>query len=170
MIQLESFIQNIINTPYVWWREGDEIGLDAPFWAENTEIPSIELIKQNGCNCAGFINLISRYIKLEIPGVLQNDEWAGGSWYWFQFLKNTGQLEEYNPEITYPERTLILRNYSSPEDQGHLGIILSGNRIAHCYPKKGIQIDTSIQISHNWISEGYYTHISKFLINNNISN
>ncbi len=178
---MEQFIKSIENTPYVWWREGDEVGKKQPFWAENSVIPSIEEIKEKGCNCAGFINLICRFLQTPIPGIpsqrglttdclwlkdqegglKDQEEWAGGSWYWFEYLKNTNKLEIFDPNIEYPEGTLLLRPYTSPDDQGHLAIILTKNRIAHSFPEKGIQIEPSILISHNWIKGGYYTHVCK---------
>ncbi len=165
---MEGYIKSLENTPYVWWKEGDKVGKGTPFWAENNESPSTNLVKKDGCNCAGFINLICRFLKKSIPGIDDIDdpyvEWAGGSWYWFQYLKNTNQLEEFDPQTIYPEGTLLLRDYKSVEDQGHLALFLKGGKVAHSYPGKGIVIEDSALISHYWIPEGYYTHISRFLI------
>lgn len=167
---MEEYINTLTSTPYVWWKEGDKVGKGTPFWAENGQTPSAELIKKDGCNCAGFINLICRFLRKPIPGLNDIDdpytEWVGGSWYWFQYLKNKNQLEQFNPNNVYPEGTIILRDYKSEDDQGHLALFLKGGRVAHCYPGKGIVIEDSILDSHYWVKEGYYSHISRIFVDN----
>lgn len=157
--EVYNFIHKLIGTPYVWWREGDRIDQKAPFWAENSTVPEIETIKTQGCNCAGFINLICRFLNLQIPGLSLDLPYAGGTYVWFDYLNSFGVLEQFKPERNYPFGTILLRGYSNPIDQGHVAFVLDDMRLAHCYPEKGIYIDESYYISHNWLPEGYYTHV-----------
>lgn len=154
-----DYIQELIGTSYVWWKEGDTISSKAPFWAEDYNIPSSELIKKSGCNCAGFINLICRFANLYIPGLKMNLAYAGGTYIWYQQLRENKLLEPFRPESNYPPGTLLLRDYTSELDQGHIAIVLDNYKLAHCYPDKGITIDESYLVSHNWLSGGYYTNI-----------
>jgi cell wall-associated NlpC family hydrolase len=156
---IKDYIQELVGTPYVWWREGDKISSKEPFWAEDLAPPSSELIKKSGCNCAGFINLICRFAKIYIPGLSLNLEYAGGTYIWYEYLKDFGLLEKFSNNSIYPPGTLLLRNYSTELDQGHITIVLDNGKLAHCYPEKGIAIDDSYLISHNWFKEGYYTDV-----------
>lgn len=156
---IEEFIQGLIETPYLWWKEGDIISSSAPFWAEDSSVPSIEIIKKTGCNCAGFINLICRFANIYIPGVSTKLQYAGGTYIWYSYLNTSGLLDRFRSNYLYPAGTLLLRNYLNEVDQGHIAIVLKDGRLAHCYPEKGITIDNSYYISHNWLSGGYYTDV-----------
>jgi cell wall-associated NlpC family hydrolase len=156
---IQDYIQELIGTPYVWWKEGDIISSAPPFWAKNSKPPSVELIKKSGSNCAGFINLICRFVNIYIPGISMNLEYAGGTYIWYEYLKDFGLLERFRIEHNYPPGTLLLRNYSNELDQGHIAIVLDNCKLAHCFPDKGITIDESYYESHNWFPDGYYTDI-----------
>lgn len=158
---LVEFIKKLIGTPYVWWKEGDIIHYKAPFWANNSKITDtdINFIKNQGCNSAGFINIICRFLNLQIPGLSLGLPNAGGIYIWFDYLNTFGVLEKFKPERNYPIGTLLLRKYSNTMDQGHISIVLDDMKLAHSYPDVGICIDESYYISHNWLPEGYYTHV-----------
>lgn len=156
---IQEFIQEIVGTPYVWWRDGDIISSSPPFWAENSIIPFIEVIKKSGSNCAGFINLICRFAKVNIPGISMKLKYAGGTYIWYLYLKEHGLLSRFNLDCTYPPGTLLLRDYSNEMDQGHIAIVLENGKLAHCYPEKGITIDESYLISHNWSALAYYSDV-----------
>lgn len=165
---IKEFIQKLVGTPYVWWKEGDIISSESPFWAEDSIPPSFEIIKKSGCNSAGFINLICRFAKIYIPGVSMKLEYAGGTHIWHSYLKHHGLLDKFRADYVYPPGTLLLRNYSNEMDQGHISIILERGRLAHCYPEKSIIIDDTYFISHNWSALGYYTDVclpNKWLYN-----
>jgi cell wall-associated NlpC family hydrolase len=155
----KDYIQELIGTPYVWWKEGDKVSSKEPFWAEDTQPPSSELVKKSGCNCAGFINLICRFSNIYIPGLKMKLEYAGGTYIWYTQLKNNGLLDDFTNDTIYPPGTLLLRNYFSESDQGHVAIVLDNGKLAHCYPDIGIAIDDSYFISHNWIESGYYSDV-----------
>jgi hypothetical protein len=168
---LQQFIQELIETPYLWWREGDVVSSAPPFYAENNPIIPTN-IKNSGCNCAGFLNLICRFNKTKIPGVEEKLLMAGGTYIWFSYLNERNLLEPFNPSIKYPDGTIVLRDYVDPEDQGHIALIIDNGKLAHCDIANGIHIDESVLISHNWINDGYYTHVclpNSFLLNKTFS-
>lgn len=156
---VENYIQALIGTKYVWWREGDDVTFRPPFYAENKKVVPSEIVKQEGCNCAGFVNLICRFLNLKIPGIQENIPMAGGTYVWFSYLAEHNLLESFDPTKTYPFGTIVLRNYQNPEDQGHITLIISNGQLAHSDSENGIHVDESVLISHNWIPEGYYTHV-----------
>ncbi len=41
------------------------------FWCVPGPPPSYERIQREGCNCAGFVNLVARKYELEIPGIAE---------------------------------------------------------------------------------------------------
>ncbi len=168
--ELKEYINNLVGIKYQWWIEGPTTE-GPPFYAINDEPPSLDQIKSNGLNCAGFLNLIRRYQYLEVAGVSENHTYAGGTAVWFQYFQEREVLEPFVPNQTYPEGTLFLRNYSSVFDQGHVAVAMGMNRIAHCYPdnpnpvantfvEPGVMIEP-INLSMNWDTKGYYTHIVK---------
>ena len=158
---ITEFIKKLTETPYIWWKEGDKINYNAPFWAENSKITDndIDLIKKRGCNSAGFINILCRFLNLQIPGLSLGLPNAGGVYCWFEYLKSFGVLEQFKQERNYPPGTLLLRQYTNSMDTGHISIVLDNMKLAHSYPDVGICIDESYYISHNWLPDGYYTHV-----------
>ena len=84
-----------------------------------------------------FINLIIRFLDLQLP-----DE-GGGTDGWFKKLKNENKLEKININKTYPKYTLLLRDYTNEQDQGHLAFtynetILKDSKIIHAYSRNKI--------------------------------
>ena len=161
---MENIIQKLLGVKYKWWYDGSIINGKGPFYYENGTLPSIDIIKREGINCVGFINLIIRFLKLELP-----DE--GGTDGWFKKLQNENKLEIININKTYPKYTLLLRDYTNEQDQGHLAftyneIILKDNKIVHAYSKNKINKNLNLpgviiedfKISHKWFNETY-THV-----------
>ncbi len=132
---MEAYIQSLLGTPYVWWHSGTILGDCKPFWNSNMPPPSCP----EGANCAGFVNLVCRHLGIPIPGVAEGDPWAGGTWYWFRH----GDVYPVPPgSASYKPGTLLLRDYADAEkDQGHIGIVLEGGRLAHCIPGDGVIIE-----------------------------
>jgi hypothetical protein len=168
MENLKLYIHSLVNTKYQWWTDGPT-GPTAPFYAENGSPPPLNTIKANGLNCAGFMNLLRRYQGLEVPGVKEELWNAGGTYIWFRYFQERGLLKPFEPSSGYPEGTLLLRDYTSVFDQGHLAITMGMNRIAHCYPddpnpvpnilvEPGVLIEP-MNLSMSWGFNGYYTHI-----------
>lgn len=169
--------KSLAGTKYNPWKNGqDTRATEAPFWASNAPAPAAAYVKARSCLCAGLINLMRRKVGLGIPGAERKDyKYAGGTWIWFNHLKKRGVLEAFDINKKYPAGTLLLRNYKSVGDQGHVAVIVTPGRmnvlystLLHCYtaePKSGkkkqspgIDLDQSVGRSHFWRPEGYYTH------------
>lgn len=167
MQDLKDYIESLVNTKYQWWMEGPT-GADAPFYAENGAPPTLTQIQTKGLNCAGFINLLRRHQGLEVPGVKEEFWNAGGTYVWFRYLEKKNLLKPFEVCKAYPPGTLLIRDYVSVFDQGHLAITMGNNRIAHCYPddptpvanvlvEPGVLIEP-LNLSIHWGFNGYYSH------------
>ena len=133
-----NFAMELINVPYEWWNPGEcMITDDAPFWAFNNPVPSVDRIKSS--NCAGLINLLRRFNNLEIPGVRENNFNSGGTHKWSKYLDKV--KTQFDPNIKYPSGTLLLRDFRDITDQGHLAIIYNDDNILHSRSSKGICIE-----------------------------
>lgn len=179
IISMISFINQLLGTPYILWRaDQKDCGIQA--YVSHEPIPTIDYIKQTGINCVGLINLIRRYFKQDIPGIKENKQYAGGTYEWFKYFKKNKRLKKFNYKKSYPIGTLLLRNYSNEQDQGHMAIIYNDYNgkdvlfceLVHAYydisdnknikNKKlspGLIVDNSVGLSHFWFSQGTYTHI-----------
>lgn len=147
-----DYIRSLCGAPYVWWTEGTTLGGDtAPFWNSNTPPPSSNRIHAEGLNCAGFINLICRNCGIPIPGLEEGDFYAGGTWFWFQFLHSQNALVPIENWEKLESGTLLLKDYESVDYQGHVGIVV-GNKFAHCIPERGVVFDDLSKIPE------YFTH------------
>lgn len=134
-----NFAIKLISIPYEWWNpEESMISDDGPFWSFNKGCPEIETIKS--ANCAGFMNLLRRFNDLEIPGVKDNNFYAGGTYVWSHYLDTF--KNKFKKEINYTSGTLLLRDYRNINDQGHLAVIFDNNNILHSRSSKGICIDS----------------------------
>ncbi len=171
-----KFGKELVGTKYRWWNDNECIlNCTDPFWASNDKCPSVSEVKSSSCACTGLINLMRRKLKLSVPGVDIKYKYAGGTWIWFKTLKP--KLEKFDINKIYPRGTLLIRNYKTPEDQGHVAIIYTNNsknvllaKLLHCYPNSGptsssikvdpgVTIDDSVGKSHfGWNDTGYYTH------------
>jgi cell wall-associated NlpC family hydrolase len=157
-------IKSLIGTPYVWWIEGDSTTkADAPFYCR--KVPTADIIKTTGCNCAGLINLLAHKQGLPIPGMREGYWYAGGTYAWHHYLEDKGILEPIDTKKEYPTGSLLLRKYRDPKDQGHLAVLFTGGllleqRLLHCHSKGGITIDDTVASSHSWLPEGYYEYIA----------
>ena len=176
--KLLYIIDNLLNTKYKWWHKYME-DCGEQSYAKNGDIPDFETIKNIGINCVGVINLIRRYIGLDIPGYKENKSYAGGTYEWYKYLNKNKKLKKFNYKKEYPIGTLLIRKYMSETDQGHVAVIYKNNpkgvlfsQLAHAYcytefnendiNKKlspGLNIDLSVGASHFWFPEGTYTHI-----------
>lgn len=176
-----EFASSLVGTPYGWWTEGQTLwGGLAPFWVANVPPPSPEIIKCRSTNCTGLINLIYRYIDKPIPGTERGEEYdfPGGTWIWFHTLEERRALQDFDPNKLYPKGTLLLRDYTSEYDQGHVAVIYEAcgtsvleSRLIHSYPDEinpvagiqvspGVTIDAQVADSHcNWMGGNYYTHV-----------
>ena len=160
MDDIIKFAKQFNGYPYGSWREGQIIlGQCAPFYADNAPVPRPEEITK--ISCAGLINLIRRQLNLPIPGVVDKYPYAGGSYIWFQSL--LPYLEPIDITQPYPIGTLLIRNYSNENDQGHLAILIDSrptvlqSLLIHAIPPQ-VEINT-VEHTHQWLPDGYYTHV-----------
>ncbi len=128
-------------------------------------------MQEEGINCAGLINICYRYLKIKLPSE------GGGTEGWFQHFSNKNidgniTLFPININLVYPIGTILLRDYHSEKDQGHMAMVydntkkLKDAKIIHSYSsspinrnlnKPGIIIEDFSQ-SHAWF-DGTYTHV-----------
>lgn len=166
MQDLLSYAEKFIDIKYTLW-EGDHQTTDqTPHLFYIDYIPDIEYIKKYGMNCVGFINILRQKKGNCIPG---EGKWRGGTESWYNYLNNKNLLEPFDYRKSYPIGTLILRNYRSVNDQGHVAVLYKksndkylDDKIIHSYSdncggKVGI---TSLGYSHYSIPNGYYEYIS----------
>ena len=124
---------------YKYWRVGDPmLGDFAPFYSSNGKPPSENQIREGGLNCAGLVNLVRRNAGLDVPGVEQKYQYAGGTYAWFRHLRKTGYLiplrKRDNGIYAAPPGSLLLRPYKNENDQGHMALVCSSGRLTHAYP------------------------------------
>lgn len=173
-----TFCDTLLGIEYVWWNSTME-DCGPQSYSRIGEIPNLSKIKETGMNCVGIINLIRKKLDLEIPGLKENDAYAGGTYEWFKYLREKGKLKKLDLRKSYPVGTLLLRNYKNGNDQGHVAIIYDTNeksilfsKLLHCYSstpfnkhnihkfhKPGLTVDSSVAESYSWYSNGTYTHI-----------
>jgi len=158
-----DLVKELINkTPYVWWKDGEStLEKEAPFYCKT--IPSVSTIQTSGCNCAGLINLLHLGKGQTVPGVKSEMYYAGGTYVWYEYLDSLGLLEPIDLTKEYPVGSLLLRDYKTVEDQGHVAVLWTNGpcekqKLLHCYPDAGIQVN-DFNESHSWIDGGYYERI-----------
>jgi hypothetical protein len=102
-------------------------------------VPTNEVLWAGHMNCAGFINVLCLHEKKLIPGIHSKSFYAGGTAMWHSFLDD--RSEPFDLSKDYPNGTLLLRNYRSENDQGHLAVLVSSKTIAHSWPEKGVLLE-----------------------------
>ena len=135
-----NYIKSLVGTHYVW---GKEIDKKSPFWYEDNPPPPINIIKRDGLNCAGLINLYLRAISITPLG--------GTVTYWNKFKKDT---RPFNPLVYYKEGVIIGRRYRDENDQGHLALSIGNGNLMEAVPEVGVVI-CSIEIS-NRLAKNYF--------------
>ena len=164
MEEILTFAESLIGVKYTLWKGGPLSKEPYPFYIN--EIPNIEYIKQNGINCAGFINLLRLKSGKDVPG---NGDYRGGTFSWFNHFKEKNCLEVFDYRKRYPLGTLFMREYRSIKDQGHCAVLYEldkndlwlNNKIIHSYnDENGGTVGLSVLgHSHYSIPEGYYEYI-----------
>lgn len=172
-----NFINTLIGTKYIFWYPNME-GCGEQSYVSDDVLPTAETIRNIGINCVGVINLVRRYLNLEIPGLKDNHKYAGGTSQWFYYLKKNKKLKKFSIRKNYPAGTLLIRNYKNEKDQGHVAIIYKKSKsvlfseLIHSYTidkycpenfnrklEPGLCIDKTVGQSYFWNENGYYTHI-----------
>ena len=117
-----------LKVPYRWWKIWMPFYQDDMFYTQDGKPPTAhELIEQDkSIVCSGLINLARRFMNLPVPEI---DGIKGTTWTWFRYLD---KKEPIDTSKSYPVGTMLLRDYSDSQDQGHVAIIVT----------KGIHIHT----------------------------
>ena len=163
--EIFQFAESLIGIKYTLWEGGSLSENIHPFYVN--KIPNIEYIKNNGLNCAGFINLLRLKSGKHVPG---SGECKGGTLSWFNYFEDKKCLEIFNCRKSYPVGALLLRKYRSVMDQGHLAVLYEldkdniwfNHKIIHSYydEEDGGKVGLSmLGSSHYYIPEGYYEYI-----------
>jgi len=82
MDNIKKYAKSLVGIKYIWWKSGSTCDPIYPFYVDKK--PSRSYIKQNGINCAGFINLLRQKAGFEVPGT---GKYRGGTASWFFYLK-----------------------------------------------------------------------------------
>ena len=101
-----------------------------PFWIVNKTVPKFDYIYKRGSNCVGLLNLVRRYMSLEIYGNItgyKKEDWIGDTYAWFMYLKNKKRLEKIKPNKVYPKGTLLIQKYN-PKDHGHVAMTVMSSK------------------------------------------
>ena len=127
--------------PYIPWTPGETLYKDAtPFWWFEGPPPSLETLVQEGCNCAGLMNLVFRFHRKEVLGTTVE---------YFEGLHTKVSLPQSLVDLE--PGTLLLRPFTNVEDQGHVAIVIKGGMMIHAWPEKGVCREA--------IYENYFTHV-----------
>lgn len=135
---MEAYAESLLGVPYQWWREGDRcLGDFPPFYAADGPAPA----RPPALNCAGFINCLARFAGCPIPGVAAGHWYAGGTYAWYEALapKCVAIASIDEP----PPGALLIRRFRDEADQGHLAVVWTGGRIIHCWPGRGVVIESA---------------------------
>ncbi len=134
--------------------------------------------------CTGLANRARRWLGLSIPGIdgslehVLGKKYPGTTGTWFAYLERKGALIPLDVSANYPIGSLLLRDfYNVHSDQGHVAIVAGAGgatildqTILHAFadlPYEGSETVKNVgktglepfAVSHNWIPEGYYTHV-----------
>jgi hypothetical protein len=162
-----KFIKQFIGNKYKWWCGEDLTTVEEPFYSINGEIPNIENIK---CiSCTGVINLMRRYLHLDIPGYKENEMFPGSTHAWYNYLKNNLCPFDINKIDYLPKGTLLIRKHKNLKDQGHVAVILKYNlnkkfilhsnvlKICNDPVSPGL-VRENLEYSNNWRENGFYEY------------
>lgn len=138
MMRTFEFADQLIGIPYEWWNPLESMITDsAPFWSYANPVPAMDRIRS--CNCAGLFNLLRRLHGLEIPGLREHREYAGGTYEWSRHLDSV--KEAFDPTQEYAVGTLLLSDFRDIVDQGHLAVIHPSGQILHCRASQGVCLE-----------------------------
>lgn len=183
MEKVFDYARCLIGIPYRWHQENEKIQENDKFWASNNNAPSPDEIRESNKSivCTGLINLMRRFQNLSVPGLNgsfsdEGSKFPGTTGIWFLYLSQKKRLEVFDSQKKYPQGTLLLRNFFSMQDQGHVAVVFTqlvyaksclDEYIIHSYAElpyghvgdAGLVGLTKLYYSHYSLSEGYYTHV-----------
>ena len=103
-----AYATTLIDVPYRWLKEGEEITGDDKVWGGPGLAPTREYIDTNNkcIVCSGLTNVMRRHVGLSVPFG------AGGTISWFKYLVQKHRLEFFNPDRKYPKGTLLIETFT----------------------------------------------------------
>ena len=137
LIELLNWAYKLIGVKYVWVCNSEYMLINhIPMYGVFTKLPTIEFIKNSGCNCVGLINLLRLKNNKNIPGhnnkkiVISNS--VGSLGLWIYELNKHKFLSKYDKNLSYEIGTLLIKptNFNT---YGHMAIIVGHNKILHSY-------------------------------------
>ena len=106
------------------------------------KLPTIEFIKNNGCNSIGLIHLIRLKNNKNISGhnnlEIKKYNYVGSLGLWFKVLKHN--LIPYCIDNIYEIGTLLIKK-TNQLSHGHIAIIIGHNKILHSYTNNNVPND-----------------------------
>jgi len=137
-----EYAEKLVGIEYRWWNPQKSCcESTGPFYAEQgDEVPVTEIQKGQLC-CAGLLNVICRRLGLHIPGAVEKHFYAGGTGMWWDWFEEKSMLQPYKEGGIYPKGSILMRQYKSEEDQGHIAIVYDDERIIHSCSEKGVVIE-----------------------------
>lgn len=157
-----KYARTLVGCPFKWWIPGTEISPFDPFYTkapmdqDYSKLYTKDYVKLHGVNSAGLINLVAHHIGVK-P--------VGGSIMWMG--KHVMDLQPFNSEKSYPNTTILIREYRSSNDQGHMALVVDDKKIIHAYPPSEIPTEYLVypgvcvedwDISNNWVDDGFYDY------------
>ena len=134
--RIEKYVHLLYDAkvPYTGWNGEEWKEGDPPFYYGTTLPPPIEFIKEHGCCCAGFINLVCRQVGARIPKS-HNDDYDGGMEEW---TYQVAWIPIIRNETVIPNYSLVMMPFGSEhEKEGHIGICID-EVVYHSMGGKGI--------------------------------
>lgn len=145
------------------------------FWVSDNKVPSKKIIKEQGCNCIGFIHLLRRKAGFSIS-VISKDSIIGSD-DWIKYLKKNKRLKKLDYKKSYPKGTLLLRDYNNI-DNGHVAVIYKEDKRGVLFSSiihsdginlridgknnfKGVKIDDTVGMSY-FIQYDYKTKKGRY--------
>jgi len=124
--EILEYGKSLIGVPYEWWIRG-VIPETAPMFAKDEPPP--KRLEITTCNCAGFVNLLLRFAGKKIPNHRYTG--MGGTLAYWMVYKDQDVLEPFNNNASkdYPDGTLLVRQYRSSTDQGHVAVLVTDTDI-----------------------------------------
>jgi hypothetical protein len=156
----QGYAISLLGVPYGYWN-GEAIPRDdsSPFYAVNGPPPPRAQLT-NGVSCAGYLNLIRRFLGKPVPGVDDPAEtFPGSTIAWGKFL--TPHFTDYDSSADYEDGTLLFRPYKDREDQGHIALILGGkayHSYAYVWEPLGSSGTADPGVSHTPPLANYYVY------------
>ena len=126
--EIIEYIKKYEGMKYTLYDKNNNVmNANEPFWVCNDPPPPFKEVYEKGSTCVGLINIVRRHIGLQVPGIIENYNIAGGTEAWFKYLNNNNRLAEIDLTTNYPAGTLLVQDFNE-EDQGHVAVIIEINQ------------------------------------------